>query len=124
MVRLAAGEHRLKTSRGRFGSTSDSRVCQLCEGYFPETLEHVLWRCDHPQMKTVRDTVWRSLTDIMPQSMIVDLNLKDDLQKTVFLLSGLGGGYVQEWQILYVASARVVEKIYRTNLKVKLEMTD
>ncbi len=120
VVRLTAGEHALRAGKGRH--TAESVLCQNCELFEEETLDHLLCRCTHPQLMAVRETGWRKLTELIPPAMRVEVQAMTDQQRVSFLLSGLGGGYVRPWQDLYVCAAAVVATTYKTRLSLNDNM--
>ncbi len=114
LMTLIAGEHRLRTGRGRH--VASTLNCQNCDMHTPETLRHVLCQCPNPVLVAVRDREWHNLTVMMPPPMIQDIVMMPDQQKMVLLLSGLGGGYVSEWQGVYVGIATLITTLYRTHI--------
>ncbi len=118
MVRIAAGEHGLRTGRARF--VVHTCVCQHCDMYEAETVEHVIYQCSHPRVAAVRDRVMQNIADLMPRPMKDDVAAMTNEQKSVLFLSGLGGGYVAEWQHIYVNIAQAISNIYKMHIELSL----
>ena len=119
MVKLAAGEHDLRAGRGRYSTISKCCLCQNCTLYEAETLDHIVYRCPHPELVAVRETKGQRLKETMPTAMQRDVLSQTDLERLNLLLSGLNGGYIPEWQSIYMCIAEMFSAIYGTSMKLK-----
>ena len=120
MVKLAAGEHGLLTGKGRFtAACTKSCMCQNCNLYEAETVDHILYRCTHPNLMAVRESHDRKLRDCMLSTMYEDMMMMTGDQRVKLLLSGLGGGYIREWQNIYVRIAELVTTLYKATMNLK-----
>ena len=87
--------------------------CQLCELHEIESPSHVLLRCGANQFHQIRENYWRSIKSEMPHIMREHVNNLNDEDKTRFILTGLGGGYVSEWLSIYSCIAIYVTTMYK-----------
>lgn len=115
MARLLQGESCLLTDCRKI--TKNGVICKLCGSGQPEDLAHLLFVCDYFQ--DWRSTLWNNVVSETPFAMSVDIALMNPWQRTHFLMSGLGGVYVPEWDTLYDAVIEFIFCMYRYRLKVQ-----
>lgn len=112
LIRLLCGQHGLATNTFRFRSNCNgvatSTTCTLCDNSLPETVDHFLFSCT--VLNKTREELLQNLS--MPPNMRTHLLSLNTFDKTVFVLSGAGGGYVWEWMDLYESFAIFVFKMY------------
>lgn len=111
IVRLTIGEHGLNTARGRFMNEEKSNLCNLCNLYESETIEHFLFWC--PANKNIRAQYEKIILESMPLAMKTEYLALEHKDKVIFLLSGLKGSFVQEWTDIYVNILNYVNSVYK-----------
>ena len=71
IMKMLLGVHGLKTSTYRFTSSNDV-LCDQCDLYHPESINHVLFECN--QNKDTRVILWQTLMDQCPPAMVNDIS--------------------------------------------------
>ena len=92
--------------------------CGLCEMRKKENLIRVLFHC--PKLDNMRTKVWGRLLSSMPPGMMQDMCMSE--RTLTILMSGLGGTYVREWDIVYANIALFVWRMYRHRKEMYDEM--
>ena len=120
ILKLLLGCHKLNTCMyKRKHSNISSPLCNLCNMYEAESVEHMLFKC--PRIEAVRRILWENVIQSTPTHAMRDhietLQVKD---KCVFLLSGLCNTYVIEWNEVYRSIATFVSGIYSYRLSLSL----
>ena len=111
--RLMVGEHRLqdnvvRVTRGQHGAAP--AVCQLCDSFQQETVEHLLFQCSaHEEL---RSTWWREVEAVAPPVLLGELSRMGARERTVFILSGLRSGFIPEWEETYTALLNYAINLY------------
>ena len=114
LVRLLCGQHGLATSTARYRNANrghvvpQSRLCTLCDLDVPETVEHFLFGCSRLNM--LREILLMNL-EMLP-NMYIHMSSLNVTEKTVFLLSGMGGKFIVEWLDTYTSIANFVFQMY------------
>ena len=89
-------------------------ICNLCNSGQAEDLAHLLFRCDH--FKDLRQSLWCNVQSKAPLAMLNDMNTMSQSQRTHFLMSGLGGDFIPEWDDLYEAILEFIVSLYNCRL--------
>ena len=87
-------------------------ICPLCDLNERESSSHVLFRCENPLLKNERLVRWQSVLSAMPSEMIQHISCLNEEDKSRFILTCLGGGYVSEWIQIYSNIAMFVTNMY------------
>ena len=93
-----------------FQCNFDCNVCRLCCGNKRDNALHVLYEC--PQLLSTRGSAWLEVINSMPDTMAEHIRGRSDHEKFSFILSGLKGGYIREWQDIYKKIADFVYSMY------------
>ena len=79
-----------------FQCNFNCKVCRLCCANKRDNALHVLYEC--PQLLSTRGSAWLEVINSMPDAMTEHIRGRTDHDKLIFILSGLKGGYIREWQ--------------------------
>ena len=93
-----------------FQCNLNCKVCRLCCGNRRDNALHVLYEC--PQLLSTRGSAWLDVINSMPDAMAEHTRGRTDHDKLIFILSGLKGGYIREWQEIYKRIADFVYSMY------------
>ena len=91
----------------------DGLTCLLCNTGERDTPCHVLLVCKCPTLRNARDVYWKAITDEMPLAMRNSVEQYASPQRSKFILSCMGGAYIQEWNGIYRHIALFVTKLYQ-----------
>ena len=96
-----------------YGVNFGSRVrCQICCDYCIETFEHIIFDC--MELREVRNVLLTELLEAMPPAMRESFTGLNNLQRLVFIISGLGSDvYIKEWQEVYLKASRLIHIMFR-----------
>lgn len=117
VMKLLAGQHGLGVNVARFQNaprnrdqlnTCASRACPLCDTDTPETVEHFLMACT--RLNDTRQVMLDNLV-LLPNTQMRFFSL-NPYEKTVFLLSGMGGDFIWEWLDSYESIVTFVARMY------------
>ena len=89
---------------------SHKSKCLLCNSICKDDLHHVIVDC--PKMIQNIETFWRDIYDKMPLAMSRDIKNMNRQKSIDFLISGLGGKYVKEWDPIYANIVTHIWNIY------------
>jgi hypothetical protein len=89
-------------------------ICSLCETYCNDFLCHVLFECN--EYEQMRKYEWNDVQSVMPAGLKLSVNDMTDKQKTLFIFSGLGGVYINEFHKTYDAILEFIVKTYDRNM--------
>ena len=64
-----------------------------------KSIDHILFECG--TLNECRDQLWKRVVEVAPRRFISDINETNIKNKTVLILSGLGGNYLPEFEVLY-----------------------
>ena len=84
------------TEHQRFQRYFNSKLCRLCCGNKKDNALHVLHEC--PQLLSTRGNAWLEVIKSMSDAMTEHIRRRTAHDKLSFILSGLKGGYIREWQ--------------------------
>ena len=85
-------------------------ICSICENYVANDLCHFLFECK--TFEKIRQTEWKIVESKMPLGFKNSVNQMCDLEKTKFILNGLGGSYIQEFYDIYNTVLDFIMKMY------------
>ena len=95
-----------RTLQCNFGRT----MCKLCDMNRKDVTLHVLSEC--PSLDDVRRNGWRDIKISMPDAMARHVETLPVENRLEFILSRLGGNYINEWKLIYCNIAKFVTSIY------------
>ena len=116
IMKMLLGTHGLKTSTYRFTSSNDV-LCDNCELYHPESIDHVLFECS--QNRDTRARLWQAIIEHCPPAMVKDLHQMSNRDKTRYFLNALYCDYTPEWNTVYVALCQFMSTLYKDRLSLK-----
>ena len=76
-----------------------SPVCDNCDLQCVESVAHLLFEC--PSYKCKREQLWYSVLDKCPPALQLELMNMNSSNRTIFVMSGMKGGYVEEWDVIF-----------------------
>ena len=94
-------------------------LCKLCDMNRKDVTLHVLSEC--PSLDDVRRNGWRDIKTSMPDAMARHVERLPVENRLEFILSGLGGNYINEWKLIYCNIAKFVINIYIERYKLYSE---
>ena len=107
MLRLISGDHPLAAKQRKMGKT-----CPLCTYMVRADVPHILFKCTCQSLCDKRAELRSSIIQLCPPRLLHELDKMNVVTKTIFVLSGLGSSYIQEWSPLYKVLADFVFTIY------------
>ena len=113
VARLLQGESCLLVDSNKI--TKNGVICRLCSSGQPEDLAHLLFDCE--LFQELRNTLWTNVQSEAPFAMLTDTGLMSPWQRTVFLMSGLGGVFIPEWANLYDVVLEFIYRMYKCRLR-------
>ena len=93
-----------------FQCNFNCKVCRLCYGNKRDNALHLFYEC--PQLLSTRGSAWLEVINSMPDAMSEHIRGRTVHDKFFFILSGLKGGYIREWQDIYKRIADFVYSMY------------
>ena len=114
IIRLLFGHHKLNSCLYRNKAEDvHTPICQMCDLYENETVEHLLFRCK--KYDELRVTLWNEVLYHCPsESMYEYLTNMPRGKVTCLLLTGLNSTYTHEWSDFFTAILQFVYKMYIT----------
>lgn len=111
IVRILLDCHGLKSCRFRYNLVADP-ICEHCDMRAIEDAEHVLFICK--ENHEARQRLWNQIVKQCPEQLSVELSSMTISEKMIFLFSGLGGAYIDEWIPIYSAVLNYIHELYVT----------
>ena len=115
IVRLLLGVHNLKSNRYKIDKENvRDPYCEHCNYRSPENVSHVLFECsenDHLRVK-----LWQAVRETCPNTLNCEIESMSTDTKTSFLLTGLGNGFIKEWQATFKAIVDFIYVLYMSRL--------
>ena len=87
-------------------------TCPFCNTGERELPHHVLFRCKAAKYNDIRALHWNRILSKMPMAMKESVRLMNEVDKTKYVLSCLGGSFVSEWTPLFGEVAIFVSRMY------------
>jgi hypothetical protein len=105
IIQMLLEVHQLNSCRFRYNKSDiKSSLCDKCQMYEVETVDHLLFRCT--SLCGIRNTLWNNVLQNCPsETLRSELQCMPDSHIATFLLSGLHNTYIYEWYPLYEAIA-------------------
>ena len=114
LMRLIAGQSSLKAHEYRYNDAED-KSCPHCDLQQIQSVSHLLFECTHPNILHQRDKWLEKIHSILPPAMLVSIGGLGSVEKTAFILSGLGPKYVNEWEDGYTVLVDFIAYMYYTH---------
>ena len=76
-------------------------LCESCDIYATNTIEHLLFDCDANSVK--REGLWNSVLEFCPIALIIRMDSMSKKDLCVFMLNGLNSEYIMERDLLHGA---------------------
>lgn len=110
MINMMTGNHSLNCARGKYGANTS--LCQLCDSYQTETLNHMLFVCDG--LSETRSELLTKLVDAMPQPMACAFRQMQIAEKTAYILNGMNSDHlILEWAKVYTQILVFTTNMYK-----------
>ena len=85
-------------------------LCKLCNGYFANSLEHILFDCK--SMEAKRANLWTVVELECPGQLSIELLQMNVKQRCRFILNGLLCEYIHEWYAVNTSLLHFVHGLY------------
>ena len=118
IMRLICGEHCLTSNVGKY-TNSTTRLCPLCDDFESETVSHMLFVCT--RLTGVRGNGIGILEGKMPHAMYECLCGMNNMDKAIFVISGMRSPFIAEWIEIYTAIATFVYTMYQERHRLNAE---
>ena len=99
-----------------------SKICKLCNSRSKDDATHILFDCDG--LRIFRAAAWIRVIQMMPHGMICEIQDMTSREKTIYLMSCLGGSHIPEWTNVYVQIVNYVHDIYQQRASMYKEIED
>ena len=87
-----------------------SPICDNCDMRCVESVCHLLFEC--PYYRYERAVLWGNLLDICPAQLQAELINMNSEERTVFIISGMHDGYIEEWNDIFHEMLNYCHKLY------------
>ena len=104
------GTIQLKSYTYRYTKSNDV-LCNDCDDYVKESIEHVLFECSGGNIH-LWSRLWQSVLDQCPEQLLKNCT-ECQTKKVLYIFAAMKCNYHNDWDAIYVAMLNFGAKVYK-----------